>query len=450
MKKIFTRNFVVAIFICLGTFLIYRAGFFSTDEKVVSQENKNKNENQVEAEKKVNSPSGSWNVDSSEDYRALGYSGQRKVVADGQGGFYLAYRKKFNGRYQIFVAHAKLSGSKYFFEYVDRPISAVEAGDDQRVPSLAIDADGVLHAVWYGIDAGRPTNERQVKYSRSSDQGETWTDWKNIAPVTGFRFSDEYWQEHPVITAAAGKLWVVWEGRDAENIKQQIKMIVSYDGGENWSPWKNIKVIPTNTQSRPVLLTQDGRNLHLLMYSSWGNVANLQQIQHSYSTDGGENWSEWLNISDPEKDSRHLSACFTGTGRLYVVWRSFDPLANKSRLESAYLIGRSWRNPQPVAESGQNQFFPSISCSQEDDSFSLAWMESTEVSLLPREEPSTGVVMLSKFDGQNFSSPQKINSGNDGHYPNLAESFDKNQPLPIFFGEKRTNEINQLKFSLVE
>jgi hypothetical protein len=227
-------------------------------------------------------------------------------------------------------------------------------------------------------------------------------------------------------------------------------MTISYDNGENWSEWKNIKETLPNTQSRPVLLTRDGRELHLLAYSSWGNAGNLQQIQHTYSTDGGENWSEWLNISDPEKDSRHLSACFTESGRLYTVWRSFDPIANKSRLEFSYLIGRSWRNPAPAVESENNQFFPSISCGKEDESFFVSWMESSESSLLPREEPLAGSVLLSKFDGQNFSSPQKINSGDDGHYPNLAESFDQNQPLPIFFGEKQTSGINQLRFSLVE
>lgn len=456
MKKIFTRNFIIALFICIGIGLIYKAGFFA--EKIGGDDRTNQNingdlENQDKNngdEEKNQLPIGMWTVDKSEDHRALGYSGQRKVASDRNGGFYLAYRKKNNGRHQIFLAHAKLEGGKYIFEYTDRPISFVSAGDDQRVPSIAVDEDGVLHVVWYGANSGNSSNERQIKYSRSADGGKTWSEWKNIAPVAGFRPVDEYWQEHPVITTGNGKIWVVWEGRDAKNAKQQIKMTVSYDDGASWSDWRNIKETPPNTQSRPVLLTRDGRELHLLAYSSWGNVANLQQIQHSYSTDGGETWSEWLNISDPEKDSRHLSACFTQSGRLYTVWRSFDPVAVKSRLEFTFLIGRSWKNPQSVVQSEQNQFFPSIACGQEEEQFFVAWMESIETFLLPREDPLTGAVFLSSFNGENFSSPIKINSGDDGHYPNLPEIFSNKSPLPIFFGEKETAELNRLQFRSIK
>lgn len=451
MKKIFNRNFIVALFICLGLILIYRAGFFGVGkyDKNPTNENTNSKSDQTESGRAEILPVGMWTVGDSEDYRALGYSGQRKIVSDGQSGFYLAYRKKFNGRYQIFVAHASLREKKYIFDYTDRPIGVVSAGDDQRVPSLAVDVGGVLHVVWYGIDGNRPANERQIKYSRSADQGETWSDWKNIAPVSGFRFSDEYWQEHPAITVVGGKIWVVWEGRDAENAKQQIKMVVSYDDGETWSDWKNIKVTPTNTQSRPTLLTQNGRDLHLLMYSSWGNALNLQQIQYSSSSDGGESWSDWLNISDPERDSRHLSACMTDSGRTYVAWRSFDPTINKSRVDFTYLIGRSWRNPQSVFESGENQMFPSIACGAKEEKFALAWMESADLALLPREEPASGKVMLSFFDGQQFSGATKI-SGDDGNYPHLPEFFDQNQSLPAFFGEKQPGGLNRLEFGLIE
>ena len=224
MKKIFNRNFIIAIFICLGAILIYRAGFFSTDQSEKSEEKINGNDNQTEREEKNKLTTGSWAVDSSEDYRALGYSGQRKVASDGSGGFYLAYRKKNGGRHQIFLAHARVEGGKYIFDYTDQPISFVSAGDDQRVPSIAVDEEGVLHLVWYGTNSGNSSNERQIKYSRSKDQGATWSEWKNIAPVSGFRITDEYWQEHPVVTSKNGKLWVVWEGRDAKNVKQQIKI----------------------------------------------------------------------------------------------------------------------------------------------------------------------------------------------------------------------------------
>ncbi len=449
-KKPANRNFFIAILILIALVVFYSLGYFSSGGNKKDGAGLNDNTNLSTKNTANESLVGSWAVDSSEDYRALGYAGQRKIVADGEGGFYLAYRKKFNGKYQIFVARGKIKEGEYIFEENQQPIAEVSGADDQRVPSMTIDSEGVLHVVWYGVDQGKNNNERQIKYSQSKDRGQTWSAWKNIAFVSGYIGQGEYWQEHPFILARDGKLWVVWEGRDSLNLKQQIKSTVSYNDGETWEAWKNVKETKPNTQSRPTLLTRDGRELHLLMYSSWGNASGLQQIQHSFSTDGGENWSEWLNISDPEKDSRHLSACLTQNGKIYTAWRSYDLATNKSQLEYSFLIGRSWRNPTPVAASANNQFFPSISCLSEGEDFYLSWMENSDASLLPREEPLSGTVFFSHFNGQGFSGAQKVNEGSDGHYPNLPETVEKNSSIPIFYGEKQTDGKNNLILKTVE
>ena len=132
-----------------------------------------------------------------EDALALGYPDSRKTVRDSQGNLYVAFRKKHaqvsRTFYHIFVAKSTNGGSSWTVLNSNRPIERV--GDyQQRVPSIAIGSNDVLHVVWYGNDsANTGTNQRQIKYVRSTDHGVTWSSWKNIALFAGYN-GEDLWQ----------------------------------------------------------------------------------------------------------------------------------------------------------------------------------------------------------------------------------------------------------------
>ena len=134
-------------------------------------------------------------VDTTEEYTALGYPDGRKIVRDSENNLYIAYRKKYEiddeESHHIFVAKSTDQGQNWQITHDQRPIERV--GDyNQRVPAIAIDGHDALHVVWYGNDAqNKGKHERQIKYSRSSDGGESWSDWINIASVDGYKNKED-------------------------------------------------------------------------------------------------------------------------------------------------------------------------------------------------------------------------------------------------------------------
>lgn len=328
-------------------------------------------------------------VDTVDDPSALGYSGQHKLVVDPSGTLYIAYRKPYKRKQEIFVAKINaetVSGT-------DTPIAAIGASGHQRVPSIAIDSQGTLHVVWYGPDRDMAPDERHIKYASSRDAGATWTPWKNIAVVSGYR-EDEYWQEHPTLSVGRDDtLLVAWEGKDAQHAKQQIKFTRSLDGGSTWSTWTNISPTPKWTQSRPAIAeTPDGK-LFLFMYSSFG--APAQRIHYSVSENGGDSWGEWQTLPAPFGDMRHLSAATGPQGTLRLVWRMLADHSPAQIYSASYHDG-TWGEALPIAPSERHQFFPSLGPLSSQETV-VSWFETEDDSGLPRERPLSGDIVMASI-----------------------------------------------------
>ena len=153
-------------------------------------------------------------IDTTDDLKGLGFPDSRKLAQDSQGNLYVAYRKKHRAdnklRYHIFVAKSPDQGTTWQTLNNNRPIEKI--GDyTQRVPSIAIDSQDTLHVVWYGLDAEQGSNEREIKYVRSTNGGESWSEWQNIVEVPDYN-GGTLWQEHPVLHIGRDDtLYLVWQ-----------------------------------------------------------------------------------------------------------------------------------------------------------------------------------------------------------------------------------------------
>jgi len=345
-------------------------------------------------EKKLHPPvvvSSTIVIDTTEDERALGYSGQKKMAQDLQGNLYIGYRKKFNQIYQVYVAKViKERTGTWQVTHTDQPISSITNKTNQRVPSLVVDTDNNIHLVWYGADSKEREGDRQIKYSRSQNGGQIWSKAINISYVEGFK-DQSLWQEHPDIAVTKnGKIYVVWEGKDMENQNQQIKLSSSEDGGNTWSKWINIQPSSNDSQSRPTILEDHKGRLHVFMYSAFNQP--YQQIWHSFSDDGIK-WSQWENISQNNFDSRHVSAAVTNQNQIIAVWRSPDQDKGKSQIFISLSQGDKWSKPKLVSPSGSYQFFPSVGSDLSDNVY-ITWMESNKRADFPNENPSEGQILI--------------------------------------------------------
>lgn len=350
----------------------------------------------------VASSQASAQIDTTEDYRALGYTDQRKLARDSHGVLYAAYRKKdARGErecYHIFVSKSADNGATWQVVAGGAPIE--QAGDcTQRVPALLIDASDVIHVVWYGRDKQHSgENDRQIKYTRSADGGATWSPWRNVAEVPGYSGS-ALWQEHPTIAAAGKLLYIVWQGLDGgSGNASQAKFIKSADGGATWSAWRNVGGGRRN-QSRPVLVA--ARAGHLFMFA-YGNVDGVQQIIWTSSVDGGDTWQPWRAVAPSNADQRHVSAAVDASDQVHLVWRQMEE-SGGSTIRYAVYSGDSWSAAELVsAAPGVYQLFPSVVISG-DGTLWVAWTETNERSSTPEDDPTGGqVVYVSRPAGSSW------------------------------------------------
>jgi len=392
-------------------------------------------------------------IDFTEDGRGLGYIGQQKIVADQKGNLYVTYRKKHQRFSEIFVAKV-FSSSQWGLDVSGTALPVAVVGlADQRVPSVAVDSKGVVHVVWYGSDTAGEKNSRQIKYARSLDEGRTWSSWRNVSFVSGFESSEELWQEHPsLLVGKDDRLYVVWEGKDEKNNNQQIKFSSSSNGGTTWEPWKNVNVTENNTQSRPSLVEDPTGKIYLFMYSSSENANGTQQVRYSESLDKGATWSSWQTLSNPEFDSRHVSAVSDSKGNVYVVWRSPAVSDGPSQIFYRVLSGGKGSRISAVYSNGSRyQFFPSIGIVKtgQTESIFVSWWESGNSSEFPREEPSDGEGFVSSFANGNFQEPLRLNQGERVLYPSVPGKIE-DERLPVVYEQRVSDQRYEIKLEFLE
>ncbi len=387
-------------------------------------------------------PSEATLVDQTQNIKAMGYTDSRKIVRDSRSHLYIAYRKKYKLQettaYHIFVAKSIDNGRHWHVLNDGRPIEAVN-DSNQRVPAIAIDDQDGLHVVWYGPDPTTQTDaENQIKYTRSTDYGETWSDWQNIGVVPGYE-GQALWQEHPTLFVdAANVLYVVWEGRDDWYTKAgQIKFTKSSNGGVSWTPWVNIA--PSKySRSRPSLVAiQDesegnvGENR--LYVFAYGSQSGRQQILYAASVDGGSHWSRWQPIATSRQDQRHVSAAVDSMGTMHVVWRQLPFWAAQPQDTSAQIYyasftgasmdGGKWSAPVRVGpQIGVDQTYPSIAVDHEHTVW-ITWLETTDPYDFPHDAPVSGTLYYVAKTATNWSSPITYATGNHNLYPSLRRDL---------------------------
>lgn len=368
-------------------------------------------------------------IANSGDIAAAGFPGQRKIAFDKDKNMYVAYRSKIDGKLQIFVT--KFSAAGNYAESSKTTFQVSNAKVTQRVPSIAIDSKNIIHITWYGADSKNKINERQVKYAKSNDGGKTWSEAKNIAYVKGYK-KDEYWQEHPSVYIGQGdEIFIVWEGKDAKNAKQQVKFVKSTDSGNSWGNWINIGTTKDKTQSRPSLVQDNSGKLHLVMYSSYGGKG--QQIQYSTSGDKGNSWSAWQNISNSKFDSRHPSLAIGGNGALHAVWRAPNKANGPAQMYYSNMSSGKWSAPVVATASKNYQFFPNI-CVDGSGKVYAVWMETKSKSDFPKEKPVTGKIYISYLeDGGKFSAPKEVSYSGESFYPNMPLSMSEMNFVPVLY-----------------
>jgi len=374
-------------------------------------------------------------VDTTEDYKAVGYPDSRKIVRDAAGNFYIAYRKKFNNQYRIFVAKSTNQGASWVVLNGNQPVETIGAYT-QRVPSIAIGRNAennadVLHLVWYGNDSANLGNARQVKYIRLTADGKLSTDGCCTAAFTIAGYNGEaLWQEHPTLYVNGSNVYIVWEGRDATNANSKIKFVRSTDFGRQWTQPLNINPAFPGNFSRPTLVVTyvgDKRQLYVAAYASANGIS---QVYWNRSLDNGDTWAIWQPIAAASVDQRHVSMARDKAGNLHMVWR--QTTSDKSRTILRYRVynpalkkgaGNWVSSAQTIASrSGQCLFFPSIAIGSNDRAW-VVWTQSSTCLTVPNDNPTEGQIFyMSRPLSGKWGNPTALTSGGIHLYASLRSA----------------------------
>lgn len=361
-----------------------------------------------------------------DDNKSLGYTGQSKMAIDSKDNLYVTYRQKVEGQYEIFVAKIDKNSQLIF----NKPVTSLDS--TQRVSSIAIDYQDNIHLVWYGLNTNEEKLGRQIKYIKSTDGGESWSNPINIGPVLGYQ-QEDYWQEHPQISTYQKDVYIVWEGKDTENKNQQIKFAHSANQGQTWSSWKNI--VPQNnleegktksSQSRPSITIDSNGHLHLIFYSTFGG--NIQSIRYAYSKNKGSTWTNTASISGQENiDARHTTAAYL-KNKIITVWRQGPKDKDDGPSQIYYSIlnldENKWTQPTLVHKSKNFQYFPAITTN--GDTAIISYMETPKDGGYPNEDPEPGTIYLTRLGLTDLKITEPLTIDRSSAYPHLTLNVEKN------------------------
>ena len=213
-----------------------------------------------------------------------------------------------------------------------------------RIPGIASDTNGVLHAVFdHRHDGGAdvPANI-DIGYSRSTDGGATWSGYqaildfdKTIPNSSGNGVSDPCILHDP----ATDTLWVaaLWSfgnrgyngsgpGTDPTQTGQYV-LTKSEDGGLTWSAPINITVAVKDDTNWRLIFQGPGHGLAmrdgtLVFPSQRINAAGVVQSCSVFSTDHGATWDLGSAVSTSSPQTNENTVCELDDGRLLFSMRT--------------------------------------------------------------------------------------------------------------------------------
>lgn len=178
-------------------------------------------------------------------------------------------------------------------------------------PSMVVDNKGTVYAVWPATTANlNPRPPNGIFVSRSTDKGQTWTTFQ----VTQFEF-----RNGSFVTAAwspkggpNGTLFAVADGFENAAVAgyQDIYVYRSTDGGQTWSDRVNVtdddpKVGVLSSQFYPTIGVAPNGRVDVVFFDTRNDPGiRANDVYYVSSTDNGVTWGKNIRVTDQVVDRR--------------------------------------------------------------------------------------------------------------------------------------------------
>ena len=231
----------------------------------------------------------------------------RVALDSGEGVNFVWGDSEFGGGKAVFVRSTDQGAT--FTAPIDVSRSSGVAFD----PEIAIDSNDTIHVAWQDNAPG--TNV--IKYSRSTDAGQTFSDPKQVSTGTGNA------TEAAIATDASGRISVAWVDETLGHAEAYYAR--STNGGESFSEPVDVSNFPNGDVHKATLVT-----FHNTVYLAFQNgdlfgedsIKN-EQVYLSKSDDGGVSFgaSEQVSHAKNSVGRAHSPAMVVDSrGVLHIVW----------------------------------------------------------------------------------------------------------------------------------
>jgi hypothetical protein len=321
------------------------------------------------------------------------------------------------GNLDVFYSRSADGGATF-----SSPVNVSNDSADSASPQVAADSAGNVFVVWEN-----DTGTLGILFSRSLDGGNTFSAPVMLSTNTGGSVSPQFALD------AAGNISVVWE--DDILSSSDISFSHSQDHGATFSAPKSLSHNVGNSNSAMIAVDLSG-NINLVWENdSPGNF----DIFYTRSTDGGQNFSALMNLSNSPGTSRTAQIATDLGGNINVVWADNTPPSSSTDIfySRSSNAGASFSAPQNIANNAGFSTNPSLAVDP-GGNINVAWEDTT---------PGNHDIFFSRSadSGATFSASQNL-SNNAGLSSVPVLVADKKGNLDVVWQDS-TGGPSQILFS---
>jgi hypothetical protein len=223
------------------------------------------------------------------------------IEVDNTGAINVIWNTDLSGNHEIYFSRSTDNGENW-----SEALNISNSSLDSLAPEITVDSSGNINVVW---QEDTISSEYVVYFSRSTDNGENWSEALNISNTLGSSGAPG------IAVDSDGNIGVIWSNGHSGN--HEVYFSRSTDSGVNWSEAVNISNTLVNSRASGIAM-DSARNINVVWLE--GNSVIEYIIYFSRSTDNGASWSTALNISSPMEYPDVPVIAVDSAGNINVVW----------------------------------------------------------------------------------------------------------------------------------
>lgn len=261
--------------------------------------------------------------------------------------------------------------------------------------------------------------------AQSIDNGAHWRILNSGQPIETV---GDFNQRVPAIAVdLQDVLHVVWYGADGSTQggdENQIKYVRSTDYGESWSTWQNVSFVTGYAgqelwQEHPTIFVDNTNTLYIVWEGRDDWYSEAGQIKFAKSVDGGLSWTPWLNIAPSANSHSRPSVVATTDNSLYVF--AYGSRNGLQQILYSYSDdgGAHWSRWRQVAAARQDQRHVSAAVDQAGR-IHIVWRQLPFAADSQADQRTQ--IYYASFDGNAWSLPIPVGMHADSAqtYPSIA------------------------------